>query len=307
MPEAPRPDWRNADANAKVPDTSESRSWKAKSSNTGGAKMPSRRFRRRAIVFTCVLSLAVGIGFLLSFIKSTRPACLVVIGSGYEHNLLLPPNVHGWNGGVEMLKSITTEEESAFMAWFREFFGQRSGIRRTNTVPLSDWSATWREISHRINAGDAKEQVILYVSAHGYADEIDAYLLRDATDIKSAEDFNAARVPFSALLASLKKDVPEEKAIVVILDVCHAQSNWSIGMLQNDFVERVKSPLPTFGFSRRHGKIMRIARRLRSCCWLLERLTAMPEFHRTPKGLEPVTCISASKLGCRENCEELRP
>ena len=238
MPEARKPDWRNADA--KASESTESRSWKAKGEEKPGSKMPSRRFRRRAIVLTCVIGLAIGIGILLSYIKGTRPACLVVIGSGFEHNLLLPHNIHGWNGGVEILKSITDEEETALVSWFRDLFSQRSGIRRTRTVALTDWSETWREISHRINAGDAKEQVILYVSAHGYADENEAYLLRDTLDIKSAEDFLASRVPFSALLSSLKKDVSEEKAIVVILDVCHAQSHWPIGMLQNDFVARLQ-------------------------------------------------------------------
>ncbi len=240
MPEAPRPDWRNT--NAKAPETAGTRPWKAKEAQAAGPKLPSRRFLRRAVVVTCILGLAVGVGVLLSFLKGTRPACLVVVGSGYEHNLLLPHNVYGWHGAQEVLKNIGDKEETALVTWFRQQFGQKSGIRRTAQVSLAQdaWPDTWRKIDERIKKGDAKEQVILYFAAHGYADENEAYLLRDVADIKSPEEFNKARVPFAELLDSLKKDVPPEKGILLILDVCHVQAHWPIGMLHNDFVERLQ-------------------------------------------------------------------
>ena len=56
MPEAP--DWRNTDA--KASETPGTRPWKAKESEAAGPKMPSRRFRRRAIILTCVIGLAIG-------------------------------------------------------------------------------------------------------------------------------------------------------------------------------------------------------------------------------------------------------
>ena len=238
MPEAPRPDSRNADADASK--AGGARAWQTRDTAAPTATMPSRRTRRRVIAVACLVGLAIGIGILLSYLKGTRPACLVVLGSGYEHNLLLPHNAYGWNGATHLLDNIDEEEENPLTTWVRQAFGQRTGIRHVKPVALDKpWQETWQAIAKRINDGDAKEQVILFISAHGYADEHDAYLLRDVGDIKSPEEFNAARVPFSDVLAGLKKSVAKEKSILLLLDVCHVPSHWPIGMLQNDFAERL--------------------------------------------------------------------
>ena len=239
MPEAPRPDWRNASADpAKA---AGSRPWHARNTDAPAVALPSRRARRRAIAVACLIGLAIGMGVWLSFLKGTRPACLVVVGSGYEHNLFLPPNVHGWNGATHLLENMEEAEEPPLAIWVRQAFGQHVGIRRIKPAPLAEksWPDTWDAIAKRINEGDPKEQVILFISAHGYADEHEAYLLRDVAEIKSPADFNASRVPFSEVLGSLK-NLSKEKSIVLLLDVCHVQSHWPIGMLQNDFAERLR-------------------------------------------------------------------
>jgi hypothetical protein len=241
MPEGPRPDWRNTDAQpSEIPGA---RRWKAKEPELPGPKLPSRRFLRRAIILTSVVGLAIGIAVLLRYLRGTPSACLVVVGSGYEHNLLLPHNICGWNGSLNVLNSIGGNKEKDWERWFREQFRQGSGIRTAGHLMLAEntWPEIWQEIADRIKKGEsAKEHVILYFSAHGYADENEAYLLRDVPVIKSPEEFNRTRVQFKEILESLK-EVPKKKNILLLLDVCHVQSHWPIGMLQNDFVERLQN------------------------------------------------------------------
>jgi hypothetical protein len=237
MAKAPNPDWRNTEADSTG--TSEARRWQAQDAKTSVSGMPSRRVRRRTIVIGSLLVLAIVIGWLLTYLQPQRPSCLIVVGAGYEHNLLLPHNVYGWNGAENVSRSVGVEEPGILDRWF----GQGSGIRNGGKLLLAEkkWSDVWKEIEARVGKGSDGEQVILFFSMHGYADEHDVYLLRDVGNIKSVAEFNASRVPFSEVLDSVSKSERlKKKGVVLLLDVCHVQSHWPIGMLQNDFVEQLQ-------------------------------------------------------------------
>ncbi|HZZ77445.1 MAG TPA: caspase family protein [Gemmataceae bacterium] len=236
------PDWRSTDAGG-----GGARPWQS-GDNAGEApaKMSRRAIKRAVALFTLV-GLAIGIGVVIALLRSQRPACLVLIGSGYEQNLFLPTNVHGWNGGLQLFSDNDISEPEDLGDKVRSLFSsilEQPHTMRRIAAPyeMKDqaWDETWSKIIKEINKGAEKENVVLYFSMHGYADDKEAYLLRNVPDMQSSDGFTQSRIPFKDVLKSLK-DVDQNKTVVVLLDVVHAQSHWPIGMLQNDFAERIKS------------------------------------------------------------------
>ena len=115
-------------------------------------------------------------------------------------------------------------------------------MRRVETpfeLADQDWPSTWDKIVQEIDKGSDKENVVLYLSAHGYADDKDAYLLRNVADVPTPDAFQQSRISFRDVLDSLKK-IKDPKKVVLLLDVCHAQSDWAIGLLHNDFAKRLQ-------------------------------------------------------------------
>src|SRR5947209_6279734 len=70
---------------------------------------PMSRFTKLLVAGT-LLSLALaGIVVVIWWFRPPKPASVLLVGSGYETNLLLPPNALGWNG----LKRIEEWAENA--------------------------------------------------------------------------------------------------------------------------------------------------------------------------------------------------
>jgi hypothetical protein len=239
--EMPNPnDWRSTDAGKSG---GGGRSWQTSDAQPAdGAAPVSRRAIKRTIAVIALLGLAIAIGVLIILPRAQRPACLIVVGSGYEQNLLLPHNVYGWNGASQLLKDNDIAESEAYGDKVRYLWSQPTLMRRVETpfeLKETSWPETWDKIAKEIAKGSPQENVVLFMSMHGYADDSDAYLLRNVSDVQTPDGFKASRLAFGEVLKSLK-DV-KDKNIVLLLDVCHVQSHWPIGMLQNDFAERLKA------------------------------------------------------------------
>ena len=165
-----------------------------------------------------------------------KPACLVLIGSGYEQNLLLPHNVYGWNGLATLEKEVTQDAEYGDV--LRLPWDQPTQMRCVGS-PIEPKEETWKEIWNKIDVGSYKEKnVVAFISLHGIADKDEAYLLPNLPARRSPRAFQQSRIPFRDLLDSVKG--VKKKNVVLLLDVCHADADWPIGMLHNDFVKRLQ-------------------------------------------------------------------
>ena len=79
--------------------------------------------------------------------------------------------------------------------------------------------------------------MVVFVSLHGMADDQKAYLLPNISG-KLKKSLAQMRVPFDEVLDSLRK--VKNKKILLLLDVSQVEVDWPIGMLHNDFVERLQ-------------------------------------------------------------------
>src|ERR1051325_4753620 len=104
MPDAP--DWRGASPQSS--DAGGARPWQP--TQAADSAPSSRRGIKRAIALLALIGIAVGIGVAILLLQPLKPACLVLIGSGYEDNLFLPHNVFGWNGLDILEKEVTGKD-----------------------------------------------------------------------------------------------------------------------------------------------------------------------------------------------------
>jgi hypothetical protein len=230
MPDAP--DWRDSGSGPSEPGGS--RPWQPKDAAPDSSAKPGKRTVKRIAAVVALLAIAVGIGIVFLWLRPIKPACLVLIGSGYEQNLLLPHNAYGWNGLTALEKDVTQEGEHLFrLPW-----DQPTQMRRVGS-PIEPTEQTWKEIWDKIDIASYKEKnVVVFISLHGSADKDEAYLLPNAPPKVAPRAFNQSRIPFRDVLDSLKS--VKKKNIVLLLDVCHANADWPIGMLHNDFVKRLQ-------------------------------------------------------------------
>ncbi len=233
MPDAPTPDWRDSGTNPVQPGGA--KPWQPDDTANGPSALPTKRSLKRTVALISLILLAVGIGIVIYWLRPIKPACLVLIGSGYETNLLLPSNVYGWNGLLALEKEVV-DDEDVFKSLSRFSLTQPTKMRRVGNAPVElkekSWDETWKEIPI-----SSERTVVLCISLLGFADEKDAFLLPNFA-VKQPKDFERSLVPFRKVLDSLKT-VKNDK-ILLILDVCPAEVHWPIGMLHNDFVQRLQ-------------------------------------------------------------------
>ena len=242
MPDAPQSDWRDSgkEPATLAPHAPGSRGSRARLRQTWPAHpqtllrswRPARHRRRHRRRFL--------------WLRPIKPACLVLIGSGYEQNLLLPHNVYGWNGLATLEKEVTQDAEYGDVLVSPGISRRRCPRRQPDRAK----EETWKEIWNKIDVGSYKEKnVVAFISLHGIADKDEAYLLPNLPARRSPRAFQQSRIPFRDLLDSVKG--VKKKNVVLLLDVCHADADWPIGMLHNDFVNacrrNTRPRLPAWG------------------------------------------------------------
>jgi hypothetical protein len=191
---------------------------------------------KRTVALVSLVILAVGVGLVVYWLRPIKPASLVLIGSGYESNLLLPNNVHGWNGLRALEKEVATKEDFQDLLHFR--LEPPTKMHQVGDGPVELKEQGWSELWDKINIGAYKEKtVVVFISLHGMADDQKAYLLPNVTG-KQKKSFMQSRVALDDVLDSLKK--VKNKKVALILDVSQVEANWPTGMLHNDFIERLQ-------------------------------------------------------------------
>lgn len=240
MPESPQPSWRAPGSTPSGPTAS--RPWQPSDVVTGdGAVGRARHNIKLSLVFGTLVLLAIGIGAVVIWLRPIKPASLVLIGSGYEQNLLLPLNIHGWNGLTILdreLATDTTYRDAVRLPW-----DQPTKMRRVGR-PVEARDQSWQEIWENLNLSSLEEKtLVLFLSLHGMAEKDEAYLLPNSQTKLSPNAFAEARIPFRAVLDSLK--TVKNKHIVLLLDAAQVQSHWPTGMLHNEFVKRLQEKYET--------------------------------------------------------------
>jgi len=237
MPANPQPNWRDTGSEKPENKGSASRPWQPSDGPAGDSLAPSKRSIKRTIALFALIGIAIIFGAVAIWLIPAKPSCLVLIGSSYDTNLLLPPNVHGWNGLVQVEADVA-DAGGLGRGWS---YDKPTKLRKVGDGPIeltdSTWSATWDKINEKVKGLDEKT-IVLFISMHGMADDKEAYLIPNIKSKQALKAFDETRIPFRKVLDSLVK--VEKRNVVLLLDVSHVQSYWPIGMLENDFVKRLK-------------------------------------------------------------------
>jgi hypothetical protein len=196
--------------------------WQDAKSGGASTKPRSRQRQSRWIVASL---LAVGLLSTLVYLLLVNPVMTpVVVIAATNYAPPVPPNPWAVEDGVAI-----------------------SALHEQN-ISFHDASAAWNEegpqgldqlLPADLLAGEPENQepIIVYISAHGIVNDAhQACLLRPGA---SAYD-PTSWITVGDLLAKIDSIVPKDRAKLVILDCNRIRMNWSLGVLYNSFVERVK-------------------------------------------------------------------
>jgi len=209
---------------------------------TGETRQPWSKRTKLAILGTLLALVAVGIYTVIIYFIPPKPAAMLLVGSGYETNLLLPPNALGWNG----LKKISewansSEPDSARGGSWWGIFDVPTRMRLVGRNQLSH-PTTWQRIWNDCPRDFKEKTLVIYLSLHGGADEKGAYLLAD-------DEHGLVKVYCAGIFDDLQDERLKDKHIVLVLDSPHVETHWPIGMYRNDFVARLKEQFENYKFN----------------------------------------------------------
>jgi hypothetical protein len=197
----------------------------------GGRPTGSHRVRLFAglAAFTTCLGVVV---WLIWMLNSTRPAGVVLLGADYAKNLAVPHNALGYRGlkGIEDLSRAPTR-------WTLFKPARLELIRDPGGRNVLETADDWAGRIAALKKGFGEPTLILVLALHGGSDSGGAYLMPN--QFKRPED----RLDMRAVIASMK-ELPPEKAKVLVVEGSQVESDWRLGMLHNDFARRLKELEP---------------------------------------------------------------
>lgn len=180
----------------------------------------SRYFRTGVLGLLALFFIALLI-WVSSWLSPPRPACLVLIGAGYEENLAVPANVYGRKSMGDLADLTRAGAKGSFIL--------RAGLFRLHRDALElRRDSVWDTDIDTF----AEKTIILYFALHGGSDAQGPYLLPTDADLGPEP---ANRLRLKSILERLK-GLPKEKGKLLILDATQSGAWWPLGMLHNDFV-----------------------------------------------------------------------
>jgi hypothetical protein len=228
-------DWRNRnlDKSAERPIKGPERPWR-KTPPPSGDRRRMRRWTRQAKIGVATLLFLLLTGMLIwaSFwVLPPKTACLVLIGAGYQDNLLVPSNVYGWQS-LQDMRQLSRDTNAGFF-WGAEQLRLHQEPKEYRTGEV------WDD-----NLGNFPEKtVILFFSLHGGSDREGAYLLPADAALASDKQNHVHLTQVLRLNAILDrlKQLPAEKNKLLILEATQMQANWDLGILDNGFVRELRN------------------------------------------------------------------
>jgi hypothetical protein len=174
-------------------------------------------------VFTAAATAIFGglLVWVVLWLRPIRPITLALAGSGYQRNLALPHNAYGMNG-LRALHDLATSGS-----------GGRLKRLHANPVTLTSTSQLFDELG-RATSGTT----ILFLALHGASDQNGPFLYID----RERADPAPARLYIKDLIKELEQRRP--RRFVVVLDATQAPSMIGLGVLHNDFAEKLKTLEP---------------------------------------------------------------
>jgi len=202
--------------------------WKTEAAATGKAKSAERGWKQAAgptaktgpkLSKPVKLTLAVTalgcvlVGMILWFwpFRPIKPVRIVLMGAGYETNLLVPAD------------ALTRNSFRDLDTWAR-------GDPERIEVKPAEFTSQGNPFLEPLKDCKAKT-LILFVSALGGADGQGAFLVPQDADLKAKN----AQQRLEKLFDQLKL-LPRETRKLLILDTAQAPADWELGMVNNDFV-----------------------------------------------------------------------
>ena len=249
MPENPSPNqgWKNkANGPAKKENTSwkqqpaakadipsGTRGWQDKTATPAGLPGPTSWGTRLAVAVGLFSLLVVGVVAAILLLRPLRPACLVLLGASYDVNLALPHNVYGWHGLRDLAEhadktgfvdSLFSAPSQTRLAYPAAEPGEIQGKK--------SWDKIWGDMPKVFS----QKTVIIFLAMHGGADREGAYLFLG--DKQGQE-----KIYLKTILEALPDKVPG-KNIILVLEPAQMGAHWPSGMLQNQFVQKLKELTP---------------------------------------------------------------
>ncbi len=197
---------------------------------------PARRKLSRKTVFGVALALFLGTVGLFIWVatkfRPPSPSYLVLVGADYADNLAVPHNLDGWQG-LKALSTFAGGGKWSFLWSERPLFGGPGTPFAFDMKSREQWAAGLK---------DQKEETLLvWFAAHGGVDNEGAYLIPDDYD-PYASDEKSGRAGVLRL-GDLLDRLPRDKKKVLLFDATVLTAHWPLGMLHNDFAQRLRQEL----------------------------------------------------------------
>lgn len=195
--------------------------WQKQAAAPAGPRKPMSRGFKLFLAAAAVGVIIGGIVVAIQWLIPIRPAGIVLVGASYDDNLAIPHNVHGWNtlSAIEALRDEPIFSES----------GRPDIVHRSPELKGADaWKKEWDLFKGNIR----QKTAVFYFALHGAADGKDPYFFVN-------DDAGYARLPLAEVLKSFES-LGEDRNLLLIVEPALARSNWSAGVLDNDFVARLK-------------------------------------------------------------------
>jgi hypothetical protein len=208
-----QPGWRNAPAKGAA--RAGTPAWKGAVESAAATRQPWSRKSKLLFGGALVGVLVGAFVIVLLLLRPVKPFRLVVLTAGYETNLAVPHNVAGKRSGAQLA------------AWARNVSAHPSVEIEVREAALTDDLKTLETALEGCN----EPTVVLFVSAHGAADEQGPYLVPQNCE---QPDPSAARVRLHKILDRLAQ-LPAGTRKLLILDATQVPAHWPLGLFHNDF------------------------------------------------------------------------
>ena len=230
--ETPKPSWRekSGDRAKPSPPSSSSYEWmQRRLRQESQRKRPLAWMLRIAAAVIGFLALAALAVILILRFQPGPGVALVLVGADYSANLAVPHNIAGIEG-LRGLEELTAPRK--FTSLIRPA-SVRVLKKQSSLERAGDWTALIEGVRKSTTLNE-RETLVVVLALHGASDAEGAYLLPN-TATKPEDGLR-----LNDVIASFK-NLPEAMPKLLVLEPADVMSDWSLGVLHNDFASRLKA------------------------------------------------------------------
>jgi hypothetical protein len=227
QPRGPNRAWKNQAASPGAA-SSGKRAWQKRPDLPAGPRRPWSKKSKLGLATFAVSGILLLMIAVILYLRPAKPACLVLVGDGFEEELAVPHNVYGWKGLVDLAALGKTSSQESWLPW------QVSRTLRVESGPRTqDLKQPW--VPTRVG----ENTVMVFLALHGGSD-----LKNGAYLVVTEPGRGPRRVPVRDILKDFASPELKGKKKVLLLDATQVPADWPSGMLHNDFVRKLKELEP---------------------------------------------------------------